>query len=181
MTRPTIGDVGRTVSALTPDGEVEFDGIPYAGRAQGANIDAEQNVVVTGFDPRFLVVRLASPEERPAPRPLPAETSEDSSWAYAGQWAVGALIFAFVLVVGSFGAFAGEVAAVGYLFAVVGLMWLLVLIVRVCHPSAIFWALAIPIFFSWYFAIQRWDVARWALLLNLLGILLYVLGIILHI
>ena len=62
--RPTIGAIGRALSALTPDGQAEFDGVVFEVRAQEGNpIDPQQHVLVTGFDPQLLLVRQATPEE----------------------------------------------------------------------------------------------------------------------
>jgi hypothetical protein len=71
---------------------------------------------------------------------------------------------------------AGEVAGCGFFIAEIGEIWLLVLIVRECHPDAIFYALMIP-FFTWYFAYQRWDIAKRAFACSLSGTLLFWLGL----
>jgi hypothetical protein len=62
------------------------------------------------------------------------------------------------------------------LLAQVGQIWLLVLIVRECQPDAIICAVVIP-FFTWYFAYQRWDIAKWAFFCNVGGSLLLLLGV----
>lgn len=72
---------------------------------------------------------------------------------------------------------AGGTAGTGYLVALVGQVWLLVLIVRECRPEAILYALLIP-FFTWYFAYQRWDIARWGLVCNVGGILLWLFAVV---
>jgi membrane associated rhomboid family serine protease len=65
--RPTIGEIGRTLSALNPDGSVEFGGVSFRARADGGTtIEPGRTVVVTGFDPHFLVVREATAEEESA-------------------------------------------------------------------------------------------------------------------
>jgi hypothetical protein len=198
--RPTIGAVGRTVSALTPDGQAEFDGVPIAVRAQGGLIDPGRSVLVIGFDPRWLIVREATPEERaaahsvtatpagPAPWSAAAEEFSDPTGATAdsgrastaadvARYVVGSLVFggvAFILILLSFRA--GEAAGIAFLVAQIGQVWLLVLIVRECPPDAIFLALLIP-FFTWYFAYQRWDIAKWPFLLNLAGSLVALFGV----
>jgi hypothetical protein len=91
--------------------------------------------------------------------------------------AVGVVIFTAILIAGCLASFsAGGLAVVGYWLAQVGQIWLLVLIVRECQPDAIILALVIP-FFSWYFAYQRWDIAKGALFCNVGGLLLFWLGI----
>jgi hypothetical protein len=46
------------------------------------------------------------------------------------------------------------------------------LIVWKCHPEAVVWCLLMP-FFTWYFAFQRWGIAKWAFLCNLGGLLIF--------
>jgi membrane-bound ClpP family serine protease len=78
--RPTIGAVGRAFGALAPDGQAEFDGVSFPARAREANIDAGLPVVVTGFDPWFLIVRPATPEEAAArPQPTAQTTPNPAS------------------------------------------------------------------------------------------------------
>jgi hypothetical protein len=180
--RPTIGDVVRTVCPLTPDGQVEFGGFSFDARSQGGNIDAGRSVRVVGFDPRFLIVREASPGEAAASRASGAESTEGLWFARVAQsvggvarWVLGALVFAALVLLGALWAIDSGIFGLGYLAAVVGQLWLLVLIIRECRPDAIFLALVVP-FFGWYFAYQRWDVAKWAFLLNVGGLLVYPVG-----
>jgi hypothetical protein len=85
-------------------------------------------------------------------------------------------MFCVVFLVGCLLSFrAGGIAGSAYLVAQVGQIWLLVLIIRECHSDAVFYALVIP-FFTWYFALQRWDIAKWALVCNMGGILLMLLA-----
>jgi hypothetical protein len=67
--------------------------------------------------------------------------------------------------------YAGGCAGVGYLLALVGQIWLLVLIARECPSQTIIYGLLIPIF-TWYFAWRRWDVAGRPLLCTVTGVLL---------
>ena len=69
-----------------------------------------------------------------------------------------------------------SVWATGYTLALAGQIWLVYLIIRECHPEAIVWTLLIPCF-TWYFAFQRWDIAKWAFLCNLGGVTLFVTGL----
>jgi len=73
--RPAIGAIGRTLSALAPDGQADFDGAVFEVRAEGgSNIDPQRHVLVTGFDPQLVLVREATPEEAATgtPSPVPA-------------------------------------------------------------------------------------------------------------
>lgn len=89
---------------------------------------------------------------------------------------IGVLIFGGLFLAGLVVSFAaGGISGVGYLIAQVGQVWLLVLIVRECHPEAIGLALVVP-FFTWFFAYQRWEIAKWAFACNIGGIVLSVLG-----
>jgi hypothetical protein len=91
--------------------------------------------------------------------------------------AVAVVIFMGMFIAGAVVSLAtGGLASFGYFLAGVGQIWLLVLIVRECQPSAVGYALLIP-FFTWYFAHQRWDIAKWALCCNLAGVLLLMLGL----
>jgi len=71
--------------------------------------------------------------------------------------------------------YAGGCAGAGYLLALVGQVWLLILIARECPPQAIIYGLLIPCF-TWYFAGRRWDVARRPLLCAVMGVLLLLLA-----
>ncbi|MBA4186899.1 MAG: hypothetical protein C0467_02655 [Planctomycetaceae bacterium] len=51
-----IGDVGRAVSALSPSGYVEIDGVRRSARSEGTYIDAGRDVIVVrGEMPSFIV------------------------------------------------------------------------------------------------------------------------------
>jgi hypothetical protein len=71
----------------------------------------------------------------------------------------------------------GGSAKIGYAMSLFGQIWLVYLIVWECHPEAIVWSLLVP-FFTWYFAYQRWDIAKWAFLANLGGTILFLAGIV---
>jgi hypothetical protein len=174
--RPTIGAVGVALTVLAPEGEAAFDGATFQVRSQGSRIDPGKPVWVTGFDPWFLTVREATAEEAAAFRPA-APTESAPSGSKGTLWTVGAVVFGGLLVIGSLWAFQyGGLAVCGYLLAVAGQLWLFTLMVRECSPNAVILALLIP-FFLWYFALQRWDIAKWAFLLHLLGSVVYLLGI----
>ena len=64
----------------------------------------------------------------------------------------------------------------GYKLALAGQIWLVYLIIRECHPEAIVWSLLIPCF-TWSFAFQRWDIAKWAFICYLGGVTLFVTGL----
>jgi hypothetical protein len=108
----------------------------------------------------------------------PADASrERSSGEKVALWALGILVIGTLLFCGvpisfTLGGFAGF----GYLVALTGHFWLLGLIIRECHPNAILMALVIP-FFTCYFAIQRWDVARWPLIIYLIGLGITIAGL----
>jgi hypothetical protein len=65
----------------------------------------------------------------------------------------------------------GGLANFGYAVALGGQIWLLFLLVSECHPEAIIWSLLIP-FYTWYFAFRRWDIAKWAFVCNVGGLVL---------
>jgi hypothetical protein len=71
---------------------------------------------------------------------------------------------------------AGGLAGFGSVVVWASQIWLLALVMRECSPGAILLALLIP-FFTWYFAYQRWDVAKWPFLINAGGVLLNILGL----
>jgi membrane-bound ClpP family serine protease len=174
--RPTIGAVGVAISALAPDGEAEFDGDAFCVRAQGGRIDSGRSVLVTGFDPWSLTVREATSEEVAAYRPA-APTELAQSGGKGALWAIGAVVFGSLLVFGGLWAFQfGGLAGGGFLLAVAGQVWLFTLMVRECRPDAVILALLIP-FFLWYFAWQRWDITKWAFLVNVLGLVVNLWGL----
>jgi hypothetical protein len=70
---------------------------------------------------------------------------------------------------------AGGLAAFGYVIGLVGQIWLLIQIARFCAPDALGLALLVP-FFTWYYGIQRWDIAKWPLLCSVGGTFLSLLG-----
>jgi hypothetical protein len=161
--------VGRTISVLAPQGEAEFNGAAFVVRAQADRIESGRFVLVTGFDPWTLTVREATAEEV-ATQPPPTAPERAGSEGKGGLLVVGALVFGALLVAGSLWSFqVGELAFFGYLVAMAGEMWLLVLLIRECRPDALVLALLIP-FFLWYFAWQRWDIARWPFLVSVLGL-----------
>jgi hypothetical protein len=65
----------------------------------------------------------------------------------------------------------GRFERIGYAVALGGQIWLMFLLVSECHPEAIVWSLLIP-FYTWYFAYRRWDIAKWAFVCNVGGLLL---------
>jgi hypothetical protein len=69
----------------------------------------------------------------------------------------------------------GGLTGLGYLLAMGSQLWLFCLIINECEPQAILLALLIP-FFLWFFALQRWDVAKWPFVFNVAGILLMLVG-----
>ncbi len=71
---------------------------------------------------------------------------------------------------------AGGLAGFGYALALAGQLWLLVQIARVCAPDALALALFVP-FFTWYYGVQRWDIAKWPLLCNVGGTVLMTAGL----
>jgi membrane-bound ClpP family serine protease len=174
--RPTIGSVGRTLSVMSPEGEAEFDGASFQVRAEGANIDSGRHVFVTGFDPWVLIVREATAEEI-ASQPTRTDETGPSVAGRMALWVVGAVTVGILVVVGSLLSFAvGGLAGFGYLLAMAGQLWLLGLMVRECQPDAIGLALVIP-FFTWYFAWQRWDVAKWPFLFSVIGLGVNLVGV----
>jgi NfeD-like C-terminal, partner-binding len=175
--RPTIGAIGRALSALSPDGEAEFDGALFQARAEGANIDSGQHVSVTGFDPWLLIVREATPDEV-ASQTTPTTQTAPGGANRVGLWVVGGVTVGILVIAGSLWSFAiGGVAGFGYLLAMAGQLWLLGLMIRECPPEAIVLAFLIP-FFTWYFAWQRWDVANWPFLLSVMGVVVNCLGVV---
>jgi len=89
-----------------------------------------------------------------------------SAVAQAVLWIVGSVVFGGILLGGAILAFnAGGLPGAIYLVAMVGHVWLVLLVARECPPDAVFYALVIP-FFVWYFAYQRWDIAKWPFILS---------------
>jgi hypothetical protein len=70
----------------------------------------------------------------------------------------------------------GALVLTAYTLSVATNIWLLVLIARECAPDAFVLALVFP-FYTWFFAIQRWDIARWPFLCHLAGFAIW-LGLI---
>jgi hypothetical protein len=177
--RPTIGAVGRTHSVLSPIGQAIFDGVVFQVRAEEANIDLDRHVMVTGFDPWSLTVREATPEEVAA-KATPIEPAESNLVPILAMWVVRVACVGFLgsfVVVGAFWSFeVGGLVGIGYVLSTLGQIWLLVLIVRECERNAIVLAFIIPCF-TWYFAWERWDVAKRPFLLNILGIIVSIIGI----
>ncbi len=175
--RPTIGAVGLTLSVLGPNGEAEFDGASFQVRAEVGSIASGSHVCVTGFDPWSLTVREATADDLAAQAQgkTPVETrveGEDVLW-FAGRLLFGSLVFG----VGIWSFAAGGLIGFGVLLAIAGHLWLLLLMVRECQAGAIILYRYIP-FFIWYFAWQRWDVAKWPFLINVLGLGLTLVGIV---
>ena len=111
-------------------------------------------------------------EPHPVRSRKPRSTADKVFGYFVGTVLVGALIVLGTLL--SFAA--GSLAGLGYLVAMLGQVWLLVLVIRECDRRAIILALVIP-FFTWYFAYQRWDVAKWPLLINVAGVLVNLFGL----
>jgi membrane-bound ClpP family serine protease len=61
VSRPSPGAIGRAVSPLTPAGTVEVGGNCFSARSTEGDIALGASVVVTGFDPSWLLVREAAP------------------------------------------------------------------------------------------------------------------------
>src|SRR5262245_48121225 len=59
--RPAPGSAGRAVSPLAPCGTVEIDGVSFAARSTQGNIAPGRGVVVTGYDPSWLLVMESAP------------------------------------------------------------------------------------------------------------------------
>jgi hypothetical protein len=96
--------------------------------------------------------------------------------AQAALWMIGSAVFGGFVVGGSVLAFAaGGPAGFAYLLSMTGQVWLLALIIRESPPEAIFYALVVP-FFTWYFAYERWEVAKWPFVLHAAGIVLTLLA-----
>ena len=105
----------------------------------------------------------------------PVEPGPRRTWArQAALWVLGSLVVGGLVLCGiPFSFMLAGYAGFGYLVALTGHLWLLGLIIRECHPDAIIMAYFIP-FFTWYFAIQRWDVAKWPFVINLVGLAILV-------
>jgi hypothetical protein len=122
--------------------------------------------------PSFAELRRLYPEtEEPL---VPTETARQV--AQVVVFALGACVFGIVaLVLGMIAAGGGGLVLAGYAFSMFGYLWLLVQIIRVCSPDAIILVLLVP-FFHWYYALQRWDIAKWPFLCNVSGLALMVIG-----
>ena len=74
-------------------------------------------------------------------------------------------------------------AGVGCLFAVVGYVWLIMLLLRDIEAGFVFvillFSLFIPLLtpFVWYFSIKRWDITKRPLMIHAIGLLIMVVGI----
>ena len=92
--RPAVGSVGLTLGALAPDGLAEFHGLPFQVRAEGGTtIDSGQAVVVTGFDPRSLIVRPATAEEVASQPPPSADAPANATGGGILLTVLGGIIF----------------------------------------------------------------------------------------
>jgi hypothetical protein len=90
---------------------------------------------------------------------------------------LGACVFATIAVLfGTWAADGGGLTVLGYGFAMIGYLWLLLQIGRVCAPSALVLVLLVP-YFHWYYAFQRWDIAKWPFLCNVGGLALMIIRI----
>lgn len=103
----------------------------------------------------------------------PAEAAEDES---AVGWVVvlclGALVFGFLAFGWALLAFQyGPAATIGAVVSEIGHFWLLALIIRHCRRDAVALALFVP-FFTWWFAFQRWDIAKWPFVCTAGGLVL---------
>jgi hypothetical protein len=117
---------------------------------------------------RSQVDLIAEPADVP-PRRSPAEQ--------AALWVLGILVVSGLVFCGIPFSFAlAGFAGFGYLVALTGHLWLLGLIIRECHPDAIFMAYYLP-FFTWYFAYQRWDIAKWPFIINSVGLVILIAGL----
>ena len=117
---------------------------------------------------RSQVALIAEPADA-GPRRGPAEK--------VALWVLGILVVGSLVLCGIPFSFAlAGFAGFGYLVALTGHLWLLGLIIRECHPDAILMAYFIP-FFTWYFAFQRWDVAKWPFIINLVGLVIEITGL----
>ena len=90
--RPTVGAIGRASGTLAPYGQAEFGGVSFPVRAQDGRIDPGLPVVVTGFDPWSLLVRLATPEEV-ASRPQPTAPTTPNPAGAGVLKVVGGVVF----------------------------------------------------------------------------------------
>jgi hypothetical protein len=114
---------------------------------------------------------IAEPAEI-APRRSPGEQ--------AALWVLGILVVSGLVFCGIPFSFAlAGFAGFGYLVFLTGHLWLLGLIIRECHPDAIIMAYFIP-FFTWYFAIKRWDVAQWPFVIMLVGLTIEIIALLAH-
>jgi ABC-type Na+ efflux pump permease subunit len=90
---------------------------------------------------------------------------------------LGACVFgALALVLGMIAANGAGLSVIGYAISMIGYLWLLFQIVRVCPPSALVMVLVVP-FFHWYYALKRWDIAKWPFLCNVSGLVLMMIGL----
>jgi hypothetical protein len=70
----------------------------------------------------------------------------------------------------------GGLPTIGYGIFLFGYIWLLLQIAQVCPPSALVMVVVVP-FFHWYYAFQRWDIAKWPFLCNVGGLVLLLIGL----
>jgi hypothetical protein len=117
------------------------------------------------------------PFKRPAssfPEARGARTDDDHSLEERLLLIVGLFVLGTVFLSGGLIALASaRLWVTGYAFAVAGQIWLVFLIVRECHPEAVVWSLLVP-GFTWCFAYQRWDIAKWPLACNVGGLILLI-------
>jgi hypothetical protein len=74
-------------------------------------------------------------------------------------------------------------ALAGSILAIVGYVWLFVLVVRELDATALVIVLLfigcftlISVVFVWYFSIKRWDIAKRPLIIHALGLLMMLVG-----
>jgi hypothetical protein len=108
----------------------------------------------------------------------PPDSSErEQALTRVVMFVLGACVFGSVaLVFGLLVADGGGLSVIGYGISMLGYLWLLFQIIRVCPPSALVWVLVVP-YFHWYYAFQRWDIAKWPFLCNVGGLALMVIGL----
>jgi hypothetical protein len=110
--------------------------------------------------------------------PDPSETSQVAARVVVFVL-MAVVLGSLALIIGMVAVNGGGLSLVGYGVFLFGYIWLLLQIARVCPPSALIMVLVVP-FFNWYYAFQRWDIAKWPFLCNVGGLVLLLIGLTRH-
>ncbi|HJZ93133.1 MAG TPA: hypothetical protein VKE40_19810 [Gemmataceae bacterium] len=121
----------------------------------------------------IMVPSLRELKERALARPEPVSANRSTTDRVA-IWIMVSIVFVGLLLLGilSLRSF-GDMAAFGYLLVLVSHFWLLLVMIKQSGFKAVLLALFIP-FFSWAFAVIRWDASKWPVVLYVVGWVIFI-------